>query len=96
MAAPMESPPVTTFRTPGGRTSAPICPSSRVESRVKGEGLMTTVLPARSAGPTFQLHRPTGPFHGVIVATTPIGRWATSTCADASAWTMSRGISRSA
>ena len=40
--------------TPGGSSSASNSPSARVESGVTSEGLSTTVLPAASAGPSFQ------------------------------------------
>ncbi len=38
-----------------------------------GDGLSTTVLPARIAGITCQLAMRTGKFHGVIEPTTPMG-----------------------
>ena len=44
-----------------------------VEVGVTSEGLATTVLPAASAGNSFQPRRPSGVFHGVMAATTPIG-----------------------
>ena len=34
---------------------------------------MTTVLPAASAGPSFQLQNMSGKFHGTICPTTPTG-----------------------
>ncbi|MNC80705.1 hypothetical protein D3C75_1336000 [compost metagenome] len=45
----------------------------KVDSGVISEGLMTTVFPAASAGPIFQLVNISGKFHGTICPTTPIG-----------------------
>lgn len=45
----------------------------RVDSGVISDGLSTTVLPAASAGPSFQLVNMSGKFHGTICPTTPIG-----------------------
>ena len=44
-----------------------------VDSGVYGDGLITTVLPARIAGMMCQMAIITGQFHGVIEPTTPIG-----------------------
>jgi len=44
-----------------------------VESGVSSDGFSTTVLPAASAGPIFQLVNISGKFHGTICPTTPIG-----------------------
>ena len=96
IAAPRSSPPVTTLSTPGGSTSLASSPSRSVANGVKGDGLSTIVLPARSAGAIFHIARPRGKFHGVIAATTPSGRWATSINARSSSCTTSRGIIRSA
>ena len=71
--APSSSPPLTTFNTPGGRTSRSSSPTLRVDRGVKGDGLRTMVLPASSAGAIFQKARVRGKFHGVIAATTPSG-----------------------
>lgn len=49
-------------------------PSSRVARGVKGEGLSTTVLPAASAGASFDDASWSGKFHGTIAATGPSGR----------------------
>ena len=63
----------------------------RQVSGVYGDGLSTTVLPARSAGAIFQKDRATGKFHGVMAATGPSGwRW-TSTRAAPSSW-MTSGV----
>jgi len=51
---PVSRSPVTTLNTPGGRNSAAISASSRLETGVVSEGLRTTVLPAASAGANFQ------------------------------------------
>ncbi len=94
--APRSSPPLTTFRTPGGRTDRRSSPVLRVDSGVNGDGFRTMVLPASRAGAIFQKARFTGKFHGVMAATTPRGRWTTSTKASSSSWRIWRGISRSA
>ena len=41
---------------------------------VCGAGLMTTALPAATAGPIFQTAITKGKFHGAIEPTTPTGR----------------------
>ncbi len=66
--------PATTFRTPSGRpaTSA-IFSSSSAVSGVSSAGLSTIVLPAASAGATFQEAIVSGKFHGTIRPTTPSG-----------------------
>ena len=46
---------------------------------MNGDGLSTSVLPASSAGAIFQKASVSGKFHGVMAATTPSGRRATST-----------------
>ena len=55
IAAPTESPgPVTTLRTPSGMpASAPSSASRSKLSDVVDAGLMTTLLPVASAGPSF-------------------------------------------
>ena len=45
----------------------------RIEMGVALAGLSTTVLPAASAGASFQVAMRIGKFHGMICATTPIG-----------------------
>ena len=40
---------------------------------VRSEGFSTTVQPAASAGASFQIALPSGPFHGTMAPTTPIG-----------------------
>ena len=65
--------------TPGGKTSRSSSPTLSVVSGVKGDGLSTSVLPASSAGAIFQNARVSGKFHGVMAATTPSGRRASST-----------------
>ena len=79
MKAPRSSPPLTMLTTPGGKTSRSSSPTFSVVSGVYGDGLSTSVLPARSAGAIFQKARVSGKFHGVMAATTPSGRRASST-----------------
>ncbi len=58
--------PLTTFSTPGGRRSAI---SSTTSSRLAGvcsAGLITTQLPAASAGASFHAAIRMGKFHGMI------------------------------
>ena len=66
---------MTTLSTPGGSTS-PIrsISTARLMRRV-GAGLITTQLPATSAGAIFQAAISSGKFHGMIWPTTPIGSW---------------------
>ncbi len=53
-ASPASDPyPVTTLTTPGGKWSKQRSIHSRVTSEVSSDGLMTTVLPAASAGASF-------------------------------------------
>jgi hypothetical protein len=60
--------------TPGGKPLAATSSATRrVVSGVSSAGLSTTVLPAASAGPSFQLAMFIGKFHGTIKPTTPIG-----------------------
>ena len=66
--------PVTTLITPGGTPSSRAMSASA--SAVNGvwlAGLMMTVLPAASAGPTFHDVSSRGKFHGTMAATTPMG-----------------------
>ncbi|MNC94377.1 hypothetical protein D3C83_112160 [compost metagenome] len=66
--------PVTTLTTPGGNPACSInFMNSSVEAEVYSEGLITTVLPAASAGASFQASSSSGEFHGMIAATTPSG-----------------------
>ncbi len=54
--APTGSPcPVITLKTPGGKRSCTSSASRSVVSGVCSEGFSTTVLPAASAGPIFQI-----------------------------------------
>jgi hypothetical protein len=76
--APSSSPPLTTFSTPAGSTWFSTSLSARDDSGVKGDGFSTTVLPARSAGPSFQPASRSGKFQGVMAATTPSGRRSTT------------------
>ncbi|PAV93395.1 hypothetical protein WR25_22715 [Diploscapter pachys] len=70
---PSPSPPVTTLSTPAGRIVAASSPNFSVVSGVNGDGFSTIVLPASSAGPTLNIARIIGKFHGAMAPTTPIG-----------------------
>ena len=76
--SPSSSPPVTTLSTPGGSTSLSISPIMSELRGVNGDGFSTIVLPASNAGAIFHAASIIGKFHGVIAATTPIGRRMTS------------------
>ena len=66
--------PGTMFTTPGGKPASwNIDASSIAVEGVSSEGFRTTVLPAASAGPSFQIAIFRGKFQGVIAATTPTG-----------------------
>jgi hypothetical protein len=80
--------------TPGGKTSRRSSPTFSVVRGVYGEGLSTSELPARSAGAIFQKASVSGKFHGVMAATTPSGRRASSTWAESSSWMTCDGMSR--
>ena len=51
----MSRSPQTTLNTPGGKNSCAISASIVVVAGVVSDGLSTTVLPAASAGPIFQI-----------------------------------------
>ena len=90
-AAPVFAPvPCTILNTPGGRPAAS-AQSARSElvSGAHSGGLTTTVFPAASAGPSFQVPSISGAFHGVMIATTPAGSWRTMW----RAWSVSIGRS---
>ncbi len=74
-ARPRRGPcPGTMLTTPGGKPTSAISSATRSEvSGVSSAGLRTTVLPAASAGPIFQLQNISGKFHGTIIPTTPSG-----------------------
>ncbi len=62
------------FITPLGKpTSRASAATRRLDSGVSSAGFITTVLPAASAGPIFQLVNISGKFHGTICPTTPTG-----------------------
>ena len=62
----------TTFTTPSGRpASSASSAKRRALSGVSSAGFSTTVLPAASAGASFQEAIVSGKFHGVIRPTTP-------------------------
>ena len=73
MAFPTSAPPVTRFKTPGGKTVLANSTNLIVATGVSGEGLITTVLPDFNAGMICQIAMSKGQFHGVIDATTPRG-----------------------
>ena len=54
IARPVSRSPQSTLSTPGGKNSAAISASSKVETGVVSDGLSTTVLPAARAGAIFQ------------------------------------------
>ena len=63
---------VRTLSTPGGKpTSMASSANASAVSGVYFAGLMTTVLPAASAGATFHANISSGKFHGMIWPTTP-------------------------
>ena len=66
--------PATTFSTPSGSpASSAMRSSSSAVSGVSSAGFRTIVLPAASAGATFQEAITRGKFHGTISPTTPSG-----------------------
>ena len=73
-ASPAARPPVTTLITPGGMPAFSASRASSIaDAEVTSDGLMTTVLPAASAGATVMMVRKVGEFHGTMAATTPSG-----------------------
>jgi hypothetical protein len=73
-AGPMRPSPVTMLTTPFGK---PACsmrrPNSSVETLACSDGLMTTVLPAASAGASLLASSGSGEFQAVISTATPSG-----------------------
>ena len=66
--------PGTTFSTPVGMpASRPSSPSRIADSGDCSAGFSTTLLPATSAGATFQVAMSSGKFHGTTAPTTPSG-----------------------
>lgn len=82
-ASPVWPAPQTRLITPAGN---PMCAStnrtnSSVANGLISLGLITTVLPVTSAGPSLRHNTARGKFHGQIATTTPTGarnRWITS------------------
>ena len=73
---PASSPkPLTMFSTPGGSRSPISSAQTSREAGVCSAGLITTQLPAASAGASFQQAISSGKFHGMIWPTTPSGSW---------------------
>ncbi len=74
-AAPVAPAPGSTLTTPGGRSACwQISASTSAVSGVVSAGLSTTVLPAASAGASFQAAMSSGKFHGMTWPATPSGR----------------------
>ena len=71
----MSLPPEITFTTPGGNTLFAGSPIFNTHRGVYGDGFTTTVLPVKTAGAIFHTVKRTGKFQGVIVPTTPKGRY---------------------
>src|SRR3546814_8793361 len=66
--------PGTPLWTPSGTPTVFMTSPRRAAVRgVSSDGLITTVLPQASAGPTFQVISRRGKFHGHITAITPFG-----------------------
>ena len=66
--------PTRTFTTPSGSPASRAISAKRsAVNGVSSAGLSTTVLPAASAGPSFQAAIVSGKFHGVMRPTTPTG-----------------------
>ena len=73
--------PVTMLITPAGIPArSASTPSASAENGVNSDGLITTVQPAASAGPTFRVIIALGKFHGVMIAETPTGSFRTTIC----------------
>ena len=74
-ALPQGSPrPVMTLTTPGGMPACSISSAnSSSEAGPCSDALITTALPAASAGPSFSAVRNSWEFQGTMAATTPIG-----------------------
>ncbi len=74
-ACPASAPnPVTTLTAPGGKPASTTSSASRsTVAEVYSDGLITTVLPAHSAGASLLVVSVSGEFHGVIAPTTPSG-----------------------
>jgi hypothetical protein len=70
--APTSGPPAATFTRPAGNPAAVTNDAKyRLENGAHSEGLTTTAFPAARAGATLSERATTGPFHGMIAATTP-------------------------
>jgi hypothetical protein len=75
-AMPTEAPgPVTTLITPGGTRWPMTSMSFSSDHGVGLAGLITTQLPAASAGASFQAAMSSGKLNGMICPTTPSGSW---------------------
>src|SRR3546814_7022703 len=67
--APQSGPsPTTTLITPGGNWSATMRAAARVAKGASSAALITTLLPATSAGATFSIISTSGTFHGRMAA----------------------------
>ena len=75
-AMPTDAPgPVTTLMTPGGTTSSSTSMSFSSDHGVGLAGLITTQLPAATAGASFHAAISSGKLNGMICPTTPSGSW---------------------
>ena len=73
--------PTTTLTTPSGRPASSASSAKRSAVRgVSSAGFSTTVLPAASAGASFQEAIVRGKFQGVISPTTPTGSRTVNAC----------------
>ncbi len=73
-ALPISAPgPVTTLMTPAGRALSMTSMSLRIDHGVGDAGLITTQLPAASAGASFHAAMSSGKLNGMIWPTTPSG-----------------------
>ncbi len=74
-SAPVSPAPVMMLTTPFGRSACRrISAKISADSGVVSAGLITTVLPAASAGAIFQASISSGKFHGITCAATPSAR----------------------
>ena len=65
---------MTILTTPGGKPAfSNSWPNSSADTDENSDGFQTIVLPAASAGASFQVASISGEFQGVIAATTPSG-----------------------
>ena len=87
--------PLTMFTTPAGSRSPMSSNRNRIDAGVCSAGLMTTQLPAASAGASFQVAIRIGKFHGMICPTTPSGSWKWYATVFSSSWLIPPSCARS-